>query len=916
MVPAYQRTRLWSSAFAHSAEDEFDVAKSRLSAAYHSLRERAILLAGEIPQDLREFTRHDATHLDALWDMGDLVVGSSVELNPLETYILGSSFLIHDLGMGIAALPTGLDGLRSEAGWLDIVASTFRDVLDVVATPEELNDPPIELLDIAIRTALREKHAERAKELAFTSWPAAASSDIYYLIEDVELRSKYGHLIGTIAASHGWNLDRVVAEMSGELLGSSGSFPPEWTVDPLKLACIMRLADACHIDDRRAPGFLRAVRRPSAGSDEHWVFQTHLNRPYAESDFIVYTAAQPFAVAEAAAWWLCFETIQAIDRELANVDALLLHKGRQRMAIRRVRGADSPWRLAEIIPATDWTPVDARVVVSNVPKLVRSLGGENLYGEDLAAPLRELIQNGTDACRALQHLVADCPPPTIHVKVKQEHGGDWWLTVTDNGIGMSQTVMASVLLDFGHTFWGSELMRREVPGLAASSFRSTGKFGIGFYSVFMLGDEVKVVSRRFDGASSDTRVLEFEGGVSARPILRPARRDEMRYSGGTSISVRLREPFRAPDGLLGGDTWHTEGLDRYCAWLAPTLDADLVVQEGDASEVIAVRAGDWLTLEAKELLLRIHSARTYEAGRWSVYSLTEIADAVITIEEDGEVVGRATLPPDLDAVADDGTAIFLPGVATAGGLRLAEVSHVCGVLLAYPVRADRASGRIIASEPIIRDWASRQLRLCGHMSREAPSLWMIEGPAMLARFGIDTGSVLICGVNGEFLDAAGLRRWAEGHSEIVAASLDELDVIERQNYKFECWDKSSHQRLKLNPNTVVVPSDTGYGGIELVDPYPDKAWRPTRTVRLRSVPTPSPQVWWYFNQRTPNGLILRCIMEAWSCTLTELVGNLEVLQMSDRVTIGERANKRGPQVQTFAEWRVVRPSPTDLTPGD
>ena len=195
-------------------------------------------------------------------------------------------------------------------------------------------------------------------------------------------------------------------------------------------------------------------------------------------------------------------------------------------------------------------------------------------------------------------------------------------------------------------------------------------------------------------------------------------------------------------------------------------------------------------------------------------------------------------------------------------------------------------------------------------------MWMIEGPAMLARFGIDTGSVLICGVNGEFLDAAGLRRWAEGHSEIVAASLDELDVIERQNYKFECWDKSSHQRLKLNPNTVVVPSDTGYGGIELVDPYPDKAWRPTRTVRLRTVPTPSPQEWWYFNQRTPDGLILRCIMEAWSCTLTELVGNLEVLQMSDRVTIGERANKRGPQVQTFAEWRVVRPAPTDLTPGD
>ena len=146
-------------------------------------------------------------------------------------------------------------------------------------------------------------------------------------------------------------------------------------LDPLKLACLLRLADAAHIDARRAPRFLRAVRRLGGVSSTHWAFQGHIQRPQLDGDRLVYTSPQPFTDSEVGAWWLCYDTLQMIDRELHGVDSLLADKSRPRMAARSVKGADSPFRLSTLIPTQGWSPVDARVTISNVPDLARKLGG-------------------------------------------------------------------------------------------------------------------------------------------------------------------------------------------------------------------------------------------------------------------------------------------------------------------------------------------------------------------------------------------------------------------------------------------------------------------------------------------------------------------------------------------------------------
>src|ERR1700682_2278183 len=98
----------------------------------------------------------------------------------------------------------------------------------------------------------------------------------------------------------------------------------------------MDCAHASHVDSRRAPRFLRTIAKPSGTSDDHWTFQGRLPRPIVEHEALVFSSGGAFPENEAAAWWLCFDTINMINDELAQVDTLLLSSGRQRFVARCV----------------------------------------------------------------------------------------------------------------------------------------------------------------------------------------------------------------------------------------------------------------------------------------------------------------------------------------------------------------------------------------------------------------------------------------------------------------------------------------------------------------------------------------------------------------------------------------------------
>ena len=711
----------------------------------------------------------------------------------------------------------------------------------------------------------------------------------------------YGHLIGQLAASHWWDIDHVASYFSDTALGASVDCPDEWIVDSIKLACLLRLADVAHIDARRAPNFLRAVRNPNAVSDRHWVFQSHLQRPRLEGDRLVYTAARPFTQDDAAAWWLCFETLQTVDRELHSVDSFIADKSRTRMAARSVKGSDSPFRLSNLIPTSGWTPVDARVVVTNVPALVRKLGGASLYGENPEVALRELIQNASDATRALRELT-NSPSAPIKVRLRKEGGDAWYLDVIDSGVGMSQQVLTGPLLDFGRTYWGSELMRQELPRLAASGFRPTGRFGIGFYSVFMLGESVKVISRRYDEAAVDTRVLQFEFGLEEKPIVRPAEREEVLHSGGTVVSVRLTNNPYESDGLLTQRSGPSVTLLRLCARLAPALPSDLVTQEAGGEEAACVSANDWVSMDGSDLLYRLAGPTAFASAN---VSLQNAANRLRTIENEGEVIARAAIAPSPPAFQlPDGKILDGEGMLTAGGLKIASIGGIMGVFLGSPIRADRTLGDMRATTSEIATWASEQARLWEEQINEHRGEWDITVD-LLARLGADLAGIRFCCSNERYLSTSEVREWAQHKRQVTVFYDLPMDVVETKD-GLTLWDMFTHQQLAPGSDVLVVRSTGQYGNRDLWgDEHPDKTWEP-KSDAVRQGSARNGKTWWFFNQLTMDAIVLRAIAEAWECQLETLLENLYIPNGQNLIQV-VLASGDGQVVDMRAAWVVARP---------
>ncbi len=254
MTHIFEHTSLWKSSLASQETDPTPTARERLRSSFFSFRERVALLAGEIHRDLPGYTVHDITHLDSLWEMADIIAGNEYPLTPCEAYTLGGSILLHDLGMALASYPQGLEELKRQETWADIVTSIFVRQSNRRPTTNEIADPPKAIESEATSALLRNLHAKRAEDLAFVTWQQHPSNPSQFLIEDTDLRNTFGRIIGRIAHSHWWPVARLENEFI-QIIGAPHWAPADWTINPLKIACLLRVSDASHVDARRALAF-------------------------------------------------------------------------------------------------------------------------------------------------------------------------------------------------------------------------------------------------------------------------------------------------------------------------------------------------------------------------------------------------------------------------------------------------------------------------------------------------------------------------------------------------------------------------------------------------------------------------------------------------------------------------------------
>ncbi len=128
--------------------------------------------------------------------------------------------------------------------------------------------------------------------------------------------------------------------------------------------------------------------------------------------------------------------------------------------------------------------------------------------------LRELISNSSDACEKLRYLSqTDSKAPKtnkfqirIHLNEKNKT-----ISIKDNGIGMDDKDMQSNLGTIAKS--GTEEFIKKM-GDKKGDINQIGKFGVGFYSSFMVSDQVVVRSKKYNSSSGYLWTSDGKGTFS------------------------------------------------------------------------------------------------------------------------------------------------------------------------------------------------------------------------------------------------------------------------------------------------------------------------------------------------------------------------------------------------------------------
>lgn len=760
----YTATPLWQATLAPRKRDEQGKARELLRVSYEALRKNVSTLLAEASRSTPDFTVHDITHVDALWETASLVCGDTNTLTPAEAYVLGCAFVLHDAAMGLAAYPDGLIKSIGEERWRDLLAVEYYKQNDCWPDTDDLDEPPSGIVDRCLAQGIRECHAKQAKRLVDQQWVSSAGNALY-LIEDVHLREMYGSLIGYLAASHWWGVDSL-ADGFRQPRGSLPEQPADWIIEPLKLACILRLADAAQIDGRRAPTFLFALRDPTGLSHQHWRFQEHISRPQLAGDRIIYTAMRPFQRNDTDAWWLALDYLREVDQELKRVDSLLYDLGRPRLAARAVAGVDSPERFADLLPVEGWRPIDAALQISDVPRLVGTLGGEQLYGYEPEVAVRELIQNAHDAVLARQTVDSEFSGGLIDLKLVDEDDG-WILEVRDNGVGMDESIIVNSLLDFGSSGWSSNQTRMTFPGLAGSGFKPRGRFGIGFFSIFILGDHVELTTRRYDGAYQDARRLTFDGLDRRALITVPEYPD--RAPQGTIVRVVLKED---PYGQRGIFRRRTEGgFFELMHHLVIENSVPICIADRDGRQWVHDPI-DLAHCGPETVFDRLYPPAVNE-DRWP--GRAELRAQIRTLfaqratellDSDGNRIGLAALGGDLYYRSQ----FNYRGVVTVNGFLADESTNFMGYVNGLPGRASRDKAEFAATVDEIRGWLTSQERKLREIGAFDDAM-QLELAFVLhrARLGQLSPDHAVALTREGILRVGDVARWAAAHNEVFLA---------------------------------------------------------------------------------------------------------------------------------------------------
>jgi molecular chaperone HtpG len=171
--------------------------------------------------------------------------------------------------------------------------------------------------------------------------------------------------------------------------------------------------------------------------------------------------------------------------------------------------------------------------------------------------LRELISNSSDALDKLRHLTLvdekykalvgnGIDSPRIDLVLDEAKKT---LTISDTGIGMNEEDLVAHLGTIARS--GTKNFLSQLSGDAKKDSNLIGQFGVGFYSVFMVADEVEVFSRKAGEEATYKWTSDGKTGFE----LGEASGDDARKSAGTTVLIHFND-----EGAQYASSWRLQEI--------------------------------------------------------------------------------------------------------------------------------------------------------------------------------------------------------------------------------------------------------------------------------------------------------------------------------------------------------------------
>lgn len=500
-----------------------------------------------------EYTLHDYSHVNNMLTMLDWIIPKETKekMTSYEFALLVLSIYLHDLGMVVT---------KSEYEKRNI--TNYRSIIEFDGAAKEefirqFDGMSSEIVEAFLyQEFVRKNHALRIKHLIMHhTLPSELgiaeelSNLLKGLFDNLDEQIKID--LALICESHHCSdLDNIDKYKIGRAYGQSSNE----IVNMQYIACVLRTVDLLDITEKRTPSVLYQLIDPqNPFSQVEWAKQSAIRRispkPLFDKDGVNIGMDDSDTI-EIHAYFTSADGFFALDKYIIYAENELKTTSAWIAATNRKKLSDYKFVWKKI----DSTNIETRgfikknyVFTIDHAEILELLTGHTLYN-DSSVVLRELIQNSIDAIRFRECIEKVKNTGKISIEYTSEDG---YLTVTDNGTGMTQDIIENYLLNVGASYYKSADVNKNHPEFCAIS-----RFGIGILSTFMIADNVEITTVHKDDVEGRRLTLKsVHGNYLIKLLDKNSKECENIHPSGTIIKIKIRKDARIDDFIKIARKW-------------------------------------------------------------------------------------------------------------------------------------------------------------------------------------------------------------------------------------------------------------------------------------------------------------------------------------------------------------------------